>query len=811
MTVPAVTPLSPDQLYRVSDTAQLDFQTTRDAPDGDGVLGQDRALKAIRFGAQIDRPGYNLFLLGASGTGKHSTARRLLEDKAAAAPPPDDWAYVNNFAEPHRPKVLRLPNGRGTQLRAALHALTDDIRAAIPAAFEAEDYQNRRHSIEEEFQRRQQEAFQALQDKAEKRGIALVRTPMGFALAPVRGGKIVRPDTFEKLGSDEQERIQQDIRELEAELEQTIKQIPRWNKEQRDALRKLNEEVTAYTIGHPIEELLQTFADLPQVLEYLDAVRHDLIENVHGLISGERSTGQGPESDGESAPSPGLIRGFNRYEINLIVGNARGDGAPVVYEDNPTLANLVGRVEHISQMGALLTNFSLIKPGALHRANGGYLILDALKVLTKPFAWEALKRVLKAGHITIESPSEMLGLVSTISLEPEPVPLHVKVVLSGEPLIYYLLSALDPEFAEMFKVAADFDDAMARDAASERSFASMLAEIARREKLRPFGRDAVGRVIEHAARLADDAEKLSIRLEPIIDLLREADFFAGEAGAAAVEAAHVQEAIDARIHRLDRLRERSQEAVERGILLIDTDGEKVGQINGLSYLRLGEFAFGRPTRITARVRLGAGKVVDIEREVELGGPLHSKGVMILAGYLGSHFATDTPLSLSASLVFEQSYGGVEGDSASSAELYALLSALAEVPIRQSLAVTGSVNQRGEVQAIGGVNEKIEGFFDLCAARGLTGEQGVLIPATNTKHLMLHRRVVEAVEAGRFQIYPVETIDQGLALLSGLTAGERAADGSFPDGSFNRLVDARLTELAEKRRAFGRSDKAGEDT
>jgi len=577
------------------------------------------------------------------------------------------------------------------------------------------------------------------------------------------------------------------------------------NKERRDALRRLNEEVTAYTIGHPMEELKRGFEDLPQITAYLSAVLSDLIENVHDLIRADVGL---QEATGQHIVDPaaqGRTNGFSRYEVNLIVDNGEGSGAPVIEEDHPTLARLVGRVEHVAHLGALETSFTLIKPGALHRANGGCLILDCRKILTQPFSWEALKRALKAKQIKIESAGEMLSLVSTVSLDPEPIPLSVKVVLCGEPLHYYLLSAYDPEFPSMFKVAADFEDAMRRDEGKEREFGQMLAAMAGSEDLMPFDAAGVARSVEEAARMAGDAEKLSIRLEPLLDLLREADYWAREAGATLVGRDHVQKAIDAKVRRADRLRERSQEAISREILLIDTAGEKIGQINGISVIQLGGFAFGRPTRITARVRLGAGKVIDIEREVELGGPLHSKGVMILSGYLGSQFAADLPLSLSASLVFEQSYGGIDGDSASAAELFVLLSALAETPIRQSLAVTGSVNQRGEVQAIGGVNEKIEGFFDVCRSRGLTGEQGVIIPTANVQHLMLRADVIAAAREGRFHIHAVDTVDQGIALLTGVLAGERGPDGTYPDDTVFGRVERRLQALAAARRSFARGD------
>jgi lon-related putative ATP-dependent protease len=500
---------------------------------------------------------------------------------------------------------------------------------------------------------------------------------------------------------------------------------------------------------------------------------------------------------------------LRRYEVNVLVDHGESEGAPVIYEDNPTFQNLVGRVEHVAQMGTLLTDFTLIKAGTLHQANGGYLILDARKVLTQPYAWDGLKRTLRSGKIRIESVGQMLSLVSTISLKPEPIPLNVKVAILGEQLLYYLLWQLDPDFRELFKVAADFAGDIDRSEDNQRLYARLIATLGRREQLRPFERTGVARVIEHSARVAGDSEKLSTQVRGLADLLREADYWAGQTGKDAVTAAEVQRAIDARVYRSDRMRERSQEAILRDTVLIDTDGAQVGQVNGLSVISLGDFWFGRPTRITAQVRLGKGKVIDIEREVELGGPIHSKGVLILSGFLGGRYAGERPLSLSASLVFEQSYAGIEGDSASSAELYALLSRISGIPIKQSLAVTGSVNQLGRVQAIGGVNAKVEGFFDVCKARGLTGDQGVLIPTSNVKHLMLRHDVVEAVESGQFHVYAVDTIDQGIEILTAQPAGEPDAAGDYPEGSVNHLVQARLSELIEKRMAFAAAATGGE--
>jgi lon-related putative ATP-dependent protease len=491
----------------------------------------------------------------------------------------------------------------------------------------------------------------------------------------------------------------------------------------------------------------------------------------------------------------------NRYKVNVIVDHGDTKGAPIVYEQNPTYPNLIGRTEHVAQMGALLTDFTLIKPGALHLANGGYLIIDARKLLLQPYSWEGLKRALRSGEIHIESPGQAYGLVSTVALEPQPTPLDVKVIMLGERMLYYLMHDNDPDFSELFKVVADFDDQMDRSDDNNLAYAQLIGTLARKENLRHFDRSAVARVIERSGRMVSDTEKLSTHMQSVADLLREADYWAGKAGDDIISGEHVLQAIETQIRRASRIEERMREAILRETILIDTKGEKAGQINGLSVLMLGTHAFGRPSRITARVRMGKGEVIDIERQVELGGPLHSKGVLILASFLGSRYAFDRPLSLSASLVFEQSYGGVDGDSASSAELYALLSALSEVPIKQSLAVTGSVNQHGQVQAIGGVNEKIEGFFDICQARGLTGDQGVLIPSANAKHLMLRQDVIDAVSDNMFHIYPIDTIEQGIEVLTGIPAGEMDEDGSFPEDSINRRVVARLEEMTETQREF----------
>ena len=553
----------------------------------------------------------------------------------------------------------------------------------------------------------------------------------------------------------------------------------------------------SYAVSHLMEELQTAYADLPTVLELLAEVSKDIADNVGDFIEDEEEAkGRGRRREGGDAS-------FRRYRVNVLVDNSALTGAPVVYEDHPTQPDLVGRVEHFAHFGALITDFNLIKPGALHEANGGYLVMDAHKLLSQPFAWDDLKRALKAREVCIEPPGQSMGLLATVSLEPEPIPLDLKVVLTGDPMLYYLLSHHDPEFAELFKVAADFDWRMDRTDANVLGLARSIAALARKEDLRPLDQAAVARVVERAAREVEDADKLSTHMASLADLVREADYWAGEDDCLVVGSVHIQRAIDAATYRQDRVRDNVQDEIVKGSVHIATEGAEIGQINGLAVLELGRFAFGRPSRITARVRFGHGEVLDIEREVELGGPLHGKGVMILASYLSARFAADMPLSLSASLVFEQSYGGVEGDSASSTELYCLLSALAEVPIRQDLAVTGSVDQFGRVQAIGGVNEKIEGYFDLCRARGLTGGHGVLIPAANVRNLMLRHDVVAACAEGKFAVIPVETIDQGIAVLTGLPAGELDSHGEFPPGSVNRKVHSRLAGFARKAEAMAR--------
>ena len=793
-------PLEPGELRRVVSPASLGFKTTDELTPITGLIGQERALKAIQFGIDIKSHDFNMFVLGPPQSGKTTAVRSHLGPKAAESPAPPDWAYVYNFESPNRPKALKLPHDRGKSLAKGMIAALDELRNVLPARFESEEYQARRRAIDEQFRSGNDEALEALTKKAQAQNIALLRTPTGFAMAPMHEGKVVKPEVFSALPDAMRRDVQNKIAALEKELAQALERLPRADKKRRVQLSELNEEIATTAIRDALLELHDSVADIPDAVTYLEAAGHDMVRNVASFLATGDDENAVVKQPIETAHDPR----FRRYMVNVMAGNGEATGgAPLVEEDNPTYGNLVGRVEHISQMGTLVTDFLLIKPGALHKANGGYLLLDARRLLLSPFAWEGLKRALKAQEVRIEHPMETVGLVSTQTLDPEPIPLDVKVVLFGDRELFYLLSAHDPDFSRLFKVQADFDDTINRSSENDTAYARLIASVVKEHSLKPVDASGVARIIDEGARLADDREKLSIELGRIADIVREADYWSSQAKHTVTTRQDVQRAIEEQIQRADRLRDRAQETIDRGIVLVDTEGARVGQINGLSVLQLGSFSFGRPSRITARVRLGAGRVTDIEREVKLGGPLHSKGVMILWGFLAGRYALDVPLALAATLVFEQSYGGVDGDSASSAELYALLSALSEVPIKQSLAVTGSVNQHGEVQAIGGVNEKVEGFFDVCRARGLNDQQGVLIPKSNVQHLMLREDVVEAVKNKQFSIYAVGTIDEGIEILTGVKAGERGPEGRFEPGTVNRLVEDTLRLFAERARGFAK--------
>ena len=798
--------LDPAQLCQRCDPAQFEFKTTEDLEHMTAFIGQPRAIGALEFGVGIRQKGYNIFAFGPEGIGKGNLVRKTFEAVADSEQVPSDWCYVQDFERSNKPRALELPAGKGIEFKHDMDQFVEDLQSALPVTFESEEYRSRLQEIQEALNEQQETALEELRTRAEKKELAVLRTPGGLAIAPVRDGEVISPEEFQGLSQEQREALEKDIADVQEELEAMLVNLPGWQRELRKQVTSLNREMADIAVGGLIRQLLKDYAELPAIVEHLEAVQLDVVKHVRQIID-EGDTAQTSDPTPPRGPLAALNArsALQRYQVNLLVDHGSSESAPVVYEDNPTFQNLLGRIEHTAQMGALITDFSLIKPGALHRANGGYLILDARRLLQEPFAWEGLKRALRSEQLRMETPGQVQSFISTVTLDPEPIPLNLKVALLGDPMLYYLLMENDPESRELFRVASDFDNQMDRDSESQMLYARLIGSLATVHGLRPLDPGGVARIIEHSSRIIEDGRKLSIQMNHITDLMREADYWAGKADRDVLTSEDVSKAIDEEIFRSDRIKERTQEQIYRETILIDTDGKQTGQVNGLSVYQFGDFAFGRPSRITARVRVGKGEVLDIEREVDLGGPIHSKGVLILSSFLGSRYSPERQLSLTASLVFEQSYGGVEGDSASSAELYALLSSLAEVPVKQSLAVTGSVNQFGRVQAIGGVNEKIEGFFDICDTRGLTGDQGVLIPDSNVQHLMLRDDVVQAVSEGKFHVYSIESIDQGIELLTDMSAGELDDEGNYPEDTINGKVQARLKKFADAEDGNGASE------
>lgn len=786
-----VTELEPSKLRKSCDPSTLSVDTTANAAPPQGIIGQPRATAALKFGVRIHDHGYHVFVVGPPGTGRMTAVNTYLAEAARQRPAPDDWCYVYNFADPERPRVLHLPAGRGRRFARDLEHVVQVAQQQLPRVFESDEYTNRREVLLKALEEERERQFARLSELARAQGFLLEPSPMGLLLVPLRGGQPMKEEEFAALSAHDQEALRQRRGALDEEIARVMKGLRQRERQVRDQLEQIDREVALYIVGGLLDDLTEHHADIPGVPEYLAALREDMVKHV-SLFR--------PSPDGSAAPPPmeATLRdqGLRRYRVNVIVEHDPTAGAPIVNETHPTYQNLIGRIEKEAQYGILTTDFTLIRGGALLRANGGYLVVEAEDVLQQPLAWDALKRALMNREATIEDAADWLGVTSVRTIRPEPVPLTLKVILVGEPWTYYLLHELDPDFRELFRVRADFDVRMARTAQNEEEFVRFVCRVCQEERLRPFDRTALAALVEYASRLAEDQEKISIEFGILIDVVREANYWAGEEEAATVTGAHVRQALGQQIYRSSMVEEHLRDAITRGTLLVDVAGSTVGQVNGLAVLQLADHSFGRPTRITAAVGVGRDGVVDVEREANLSGRLHSKGVLILAGFLTDRFAHSQPLALSARLVFEQSYEEVDGDSASSAELYALLSRLADVPIRQGLAVTGSVNQKGEIQPIGGVNEKIEGFFAACQAKGLTGDQGVLIPASNVGHLMLREEVVSAVRDGRFHIYPITTIDEGIEVLTGMPAGDRGPDGRYPADTVNGRIEARLASMVQ---------------
>lgn len=810
----SITPrkLTADQLRRICGTAEMSFQSTADLEELTDIIGQERATRAIEFGLDIPYYGYNIYALGPAGAGKTTTIIRYLQRTAATRPLPTDWGYVNNFTQPDEPRALRLPPGGGIAVRDDVDKLLKALEELFPRAFESEQYAAHRKELVQELEQRRQALFKHMEAFAHVRGYTILQTPMGLLFAPMVDGKPVSGEQYQQLPAELREQLEAQQPVLQEEMEKTLRQVKELGEEAENRLRNLDREIAAVTIGPGFDELQARYREWKEIVDYLQQVREHIVQHV------DRYKSTPPEEEGEQeVPTPTTLlfarkeSPFDRYRINVIVSHHGETGAPVVLEINPTYYNLIGRIEHRAEFGTLVTDYSQIKGGALLRANGGYLVVDARALLRQPLAYDALKRALRHKEVRIEELGQQYSLIATSGLSPQPIPLEVKVVLIGDPFTYYLLYAYDDEFQKLFKVRADFASQMDWNEHNIMDVARFIRTRCGEENLPAFDVSAVARVIEHSGRLVEDQRKLTTRFAHVADIVYEAAYWAQHAGHALVTADDVQKAIDERRYRSSLVEERVREAIVTDVVMLDVTGEKVGQVNGLAVVVLGDYAFGRPSRITAKTFLGQAGVINIEREAKLSGRIHDKGMLILGGYLGGKYAQDKPLSLSATITFEQNYDGVEGDSASSTELYALLSALSGLPIKQGIAVTGSVNQHGEIQAIGGATAKIEGFFDICKEKGLVGDQGVIVPEANVPNLMLRDDVVQAVANGQFHIYPVRTVDEGIAILTGRPAGERGPDGQFPPGTVNRLVDDALTDLALRLKNFGKAaaQKEGE--
>jgi lon-related putative ATP-dependent protease len=781
--------LAAADLNRACDTSRFAFQTTAELPLTERIIGQPRGTRAIEFGIGIESPGFNIYVLGPTGTGRTTTIERFLREKAAAEPAPGDWVYVQNFQDPRRPRAITLPAGMGAQFRDDMAELVSALQREIPKAFQTDEYSGARAQVTERLETDRNRALQALHQQAARSNFAIVRTADGLIVAPLVDGEPMRMEAYQALAEEERGQLDAARRAIERNLEETLKAVAESEQGARREVVALDQRIAGSVVDRYLAGLRARYGAEEEALLHLDLVRQDVIDNVVDFR---------PELEqpGDDRPSDDPLR---RYQVNLIVDHSASTGAPVLVESNPTYHNLVGRIEYEMRFGVPLTSFGNIKAGSLHRANGGYLVLRAGEVLASAHAWRALKRALNDQLVRIEEPAA--ESLATKTLDPEAIPLDIKIILMGSPALYYSLFALEEDFGKLFKVRADFDTQMDRTVENEDEFAHFVAARCHEEGLCHFGREAVGKMIEYGSRLAGSQNRLVTRFGVVADIVRETSFWARQAGRATVDVDDVRAAIRERTYRANLFQEHLRREVTEKRLFIDTSGLAVGQVNGLYVIALGDYTFAQPCRITAQTHMGRAGVVSIEREVELAGPLHNRGVLTLAGYLGGTYAQRHPLSLSASVTFEQNYRGIEGDSASSAELYALLSSLAQLPVQQAIAVTGSVNQWGAVQPIGGVTEKIEGFYDLCAADGLTGEQGVLIPAANRADITLRDDVVEAVSAGRFHVWAVETIDDGLERLTGVPAGERQPDGSYPAGTVHHRVQDRLGRLAHELEAF----------
>jgi predicted ATP-dependent protease len=794
--------IAADKLTWRCDLTALPFTCTADMTPLEDFIGQDRAIRAIEFGLGVDKPGFNIFVTGLTGTGKTSIIKAFLKKVTsftapADAPTPEDWCYVYNFGDPDRPLALEIRRGFGKALKSDMEQLIQNLQREAKKLFESDEFAHQRQGLIEQLQKKQQEMMEGLMAEASQAGFALRMTPSGIVLLPTKDGKPMQEADYLALSPSEKKQLEERRSEIEKQVEDTLRDGKKLEREIAARLETVETEAADYLVRNPLTELKQKYQDFPRVLAYLDGVREHILKNLQ-RFKGEAVAPAGPMVAMAYGEPPGDP--FLPYRVNVFVDNGDTQGAPIIVETNPTYHNLFGVIEKKPIMGGYTTDFTLIKAGSISKANGGYLVLYDREVLANAGCWEALQRVIKNRELRIEEPGAFFGFVPPQGLRPEPIPTDTKVIMIGDPSLYRLLATADPDFRETFKVKADFNFEVDRTQENITAFACFISDYCKREGIRHFETDGVARVIEQCARQVEDQNKLSTRFSDMVDLLIESDYWAGKEKAELVSGKHVERALVEKTFRLNLVEKRLQELIAEGTVLVDVTGAAVGQVNGLAVYQMGDFSFGKPSRITTKTFMGRSGIVNIEREAKMSGRSHDKGVLILGGYLGGKYAQQSPLSLSSTICFEQSYEGVDGDSASSTELYAILSSLSEMPIQQGIAVTGSVNQNGEVQAIGGVNFKIEGHFDVCRLKGLTGEQGAMIPQANVHNLMLRADVVEAVKAGRFHIYAVSSIDEGIEVLTGVAAGARQADGSYPDGTINDRVQKKLqlfTELQKK--------------
>ena len=784
-------PLSSDELYSCCDPSVFTFKTTDELPELGETIGQERALDAIDFGLNLDSRGFNIFILGENGTGKLTTIKSLLSKKAAEEPVSADWCYVYNFENPDIPLAISMEPGKASIFHKDMEELIKILKVEIPKIFESKEYERQKNKILEGFQQKQKEMFAGLEEEAQSKGFSVRKAVSGLMIVPVKkGGEPLTEEEYEALDDKTKAKIDEIGKVLQEKLNDVVRDVREREKDVKNALSRLEREAALAAVGHFMDEVKSKYKDHEKIASYLSSVTEDILEHLEDFKVQEEQTPPLP-----FMRMPRAEPTFTRYTVNVLVNNKDSKGAPCVFESNPTYFNLFGRMEYKFQYGVAMTDFSMIKAGSLHKSNGGYIVINALDLLRNLFSYESLKRALRNGEMKIEDVWEQYRLISTTTLRPEAIPLSVKVVLIGNPYLYYLLYSLDEEYRELFKVKADFDSRMDKTTETVQKYAAFVASICREGKFMPFDRSGVAKVVEYGSRLAEHQGKLSSRFSEIADVIKEANYWAKKAGSKIVQDEHVGKALREKVFRVNRIEERLQEMILEGTLIIDTDGEKIGQVNGLAVLGLGDYQFGKPSRITATTFAGKGGVINIERETKMSGRIHEKAILIITNYIGSTYAKKKPISFSASITFEQLYDLVEGDSASCAELYVILSSLAGIPLKQGIAVTGSMDQNGDVQPIGGVNEKIEGFFDLCKMRGLNGSQGVIIPRKNVKHLMVKEEVVDAVKDGRFSIYPIDRVEEGMAIFTGLPMGEPREDGTYPEGTINYLVTKRLEDLS----------------